>query len=97
MSTYVTKGETVTRLPRKRDPGTGLSYERGTVTMLESARIGEGAGWDVYDVLTESGAEESAYGFDLSPCKCHKGSTCNVSHDPAKCSCSQCRKAEGKR
>jgi hypothetical protein len=29
-------------------------------------------------------------------CNCHRGSTCDISHDPAACSCAQCVAAEGK-
>lgn len=32
--------------------------------------------------------------IDCPQCGCHRGSTCDVSHDPASCSCDQCRAAE---
>jgi hypothetical protein len=33
--------------------------------MQECGRIGDGAGWDVYDVLLDNGNEISCYGFQL--------------------------------
>lgn len=33
--------------------------------LMEDARIGPSAGWDVYDVRLPDGSETSAYGFDL--------------------------------
>lgn len=33
---------------------------------------------------------------ELAGCACHQGGTCDVSHDPASCTCVQCRTAEAK-
>ncbi len=34
-------------------------------------------------------------GTPAPQCNCHKGSTCDISHDPAACSCAQCSAASG--
>lgn len=34
--------------------------------------------------------------FKPDPCACHRGGTCDVSHDPATCTCIQCTTAEAK-
>jgi len=33
--------------------------------MLDEGRIGQGAGWDVYDIKLDSGRETFAHGFNL--------------------------------
>lgn len=40
--------------------------------------------------------EEARAWIEAQACACHRGATCNVAHDPAECSCSQCVTAEGK-
>lgn len=64
MPTYVKAGTAVMRSARNRE--NGLKYQAGQVTLCEDARIGQDAGWDVYDVMSD-GQESYAYGFDLSP------------------------------
>ena len=65
MSRYVKAGTKVCVVGRSRPKGTGLSYPRGFCgRLVEPARVGPGAGWDVYDIQTPRG-ERSAYGFDI--------------------------------
>ncbi len=47
---------------------------------------------------------DAGFSLELSPrndaaaeCSCHRGSTCNIAHDPSKCSCPQCKEAEAAR
>lgn len=50
---------------RRGKPGiVHLAEKHGT--LIEDARIGPTAGWDVYDVRLDDGTETSAYGFDLA-------------------------------
>ena len=62
---FVKAGTKVHRLPHKSKPGKGMSYGEATGTLLEDARIGPQAGWDVYDIHVPGQEDESAYGFDL--------------------------------
>ena len=67
MARFAKPGTKVCVAPRTRPKGTGLSYPRGFCgRLLEDARIGPDAGWDVYDIETSRG-ERSAYGFDIRP------------------------------
>jgi hypothetical protein len=65
MARYVKAGTRVCRRARKTPKGKGMSYGKACGVLLEPARIGSGAGWDVYDIKLDSGRESSAYGFDL--------------------------------
>jgi hypothetical protein len=49
--------------------GKGMSYKRACGVLLEDARVGADAGWDVYDIKLDSGRKSSAYGFDLEPAR----------------------------
>jgi len=52
----------------RRERGTGLIHlEPKEGVLLEDARIGPEAGWDVYDVQLANGKTTSAYGFDMTP------------------------------
>lgn len=67
MSRFVRAGAKVFRRARTSPRGQGMSYPAGRVVLLEDARIGPDAGWDVVDVrLVENGEESGAYSFDLS-------------------------------
>ena len=73
MSQYLKKGARIFRNERKTPAGKGMSYRAGFGTLLEDARIGADAGWDVVDVAMDRESaypglnqeEESAYSFDL--------------------------------
>lgn len=62
---HVPAGARVHRLPHRSAPGQGLTYGPAAGVMMEEGRVGPQAGWDVYDIRLDNGAEESAYGFDL--------------------------------
>jgi hypothetical protein len=48
--------------------GRGIIHKtRKRGVLMEDARIGPEAGWDVYDVVLDDGEMTSAYGFDLRP------------------------------
>jgi len=59
-------GTKVFRSAHASPKGKGMSYQAGPVVLLEDARIGPGAGWDVVDVRQSNGEESAAYSFDLS-------------------------------
>lgn len=67
MSRYLRAGAKVCRGSRKMPKGKGMSYRPACGVLLEDARVGPDAGWDVYDIRLPSGKETSAYGFDLKP------------------------------
>ena len=55
-----------TPLYRRREK-TGIVHAKPACgVLMEDARIGPQAGWDVYDVRLLNGKETSAYGFDLN-------------------------------
>lgn len=62
---FVKEGTRVFRSARHIPRGRGMSYGEAFGTLLEEGRIGPQAGWDVYDIQTDAGEVESAYGFDL--------------------------------
>ena len=66
MARFVKAGTRVHRKAHKSLPGKGMSYSAATGILVEDARIGADAGWDVVDLRLDSGEEESAYSFDLS-------------------------------
>jgi len=66
MSRFVKAGARVFRRARTNPKGRGMSYPAGRVVLLEDARIGPDAGWDVVDVRLDDGEESSAYSFDLN-------------------------------
>lgn len=59
-------GTKVSIEPSPSGRGKGLMHKtRKYGVLMEDARVGPGAGWDVYDVRLPDGTETSAYGFDL--------------------------------
>lgn len=72
MARYLKAGARVCRRARKTPKGKGMSYGRACGTLLEEARVGPDAGWDVVDLKLKSGRESSAYSFDLMPAKRRK-------------------------
>ena len=60
-----TKGDMVAVGTSRREPGTGLSYEPFTGTLLEDCN---GEGWDVVDVQHgKTGEVVSVYSFSVKP------------------------------
>lgn len=69
MARFLRAGSRVCRSTRKMPKGKGMSYKRACGVLLEDARVGADAGWDVYDIKLDSGRKSSAYGFDLEPAR----------------------------
>ena len=74
MSRYLKTGARVFREARKMPKGKGMSYEAASGMLLEDARVGPDAGWDVVDLQLDSGEIESAYSFDLKPLSSRRNS-----------------------
>jgi hypothetical protein len=70
-ATYRRKGTHVCIKPTpeyRRKKGQGIIHlSKKCGVLMEDARIGPEAGWDVYDVRLDDGEETAAYGFDMTP------------------------------
>lgn len=65
-TTFRRAGTKVSIEPSPSGRRAGLIHKgRKYGVLMEDARIGPAAGWDVYDVRLPDGSETSAYGFDL--------------------------------
>lgn len=73
MAKFLKAGSCVRRLPRTMPKGKGMSYKAEIGFLLEDARVGAGAGWDVVDLRpVATSRTTSAYSFDLVPASCGK-------------------------